>query len=186
MDLPGNPLPTGMRMRRAPLIWLADKARRDMLAEADARNPLETGGVLMGYRARRDEIVITAASGPGSRAVHTPTRFKPDHEHQLEWIAARYAASKGVETYLGDWHTHPGAKLAEPSWTDRRAATSIANCDEARADMPVMVIMAGEPGDWRLRAWTFETRPYLSFFSTRRFVERDLRPFASAEPPPIQ
>ena len=155
-----------------------------MFTEADARHPLETGGVLVGYRVRETEIVITAASGPGPQAVHAPTRFKPDHDHQVEWIAARYAASDGIESYLGDWHTHPGAKLAEPSWTDRRAATSIANCDEARADRPVMVIMAGEPGAWRSRAWTFEARGFLGFFSRRRFIERDVRPFALVEPSP--
>jgi integrative and conjugative element protein (TIGR02256 family) len=155
---------------RAPLIWVGADARRRMLEEADARYPNETGGVIVGYRAKLDEYVVTAVSGPGPRAVHAARKFNPDHDFQVDWLARRYAASNRVETYLGDWHTHPNATTAEPSWTDRRAAAAIADCPDARAAIPIMVIANGRAGDWRLHAWTFEARPVLAVFSLRRFV----------------
>jgi len=161
-------------VRSAPLIWLGADARRRMLDEAEARYPDETGGVIVGYRVGLDECVITAVSGPGPRAVHAATRFKPDHEFQVEWLAQRYAASKQVETYLGDWHTHPNATAAEPSWTDRRAAAAIADYADARATIPVMVIAKGRAGDWQLNAWRFEARPVLAVFTRRRFVRSSI------------
>src|SRR3546814_5208338 len=52
------------------------------------------------------------------------------------------------ETYLGDWHTHPGATVANPSRTDRSTARRIANAAEARAPNPATLILAGDTTSW--------------------------------------
>src|SRR3546814_7722918 len=108
-----------MHMRRQSLVWLSADAWLFMMGEADAKEPLETGGILAGYWANAREVVISAASGPGPDAVHLSHRFKPDPEYKETWISHRYLHTKGIATYLGDWHTTPGATTSNPSRTDR-------------------------------------------------------------------
>ena len=132
-----------------------------MADEASARYPLETGGVLAGYWVGPDELVIKAASEPGKEAVHRRYRFSPDHDHQLAWIAAGYEQTDGVETYLGDWHTHPGAQVAVPSAADSRTARRISEHKEARAPNPVLLILAGDQAGWTTFCWV--AQPKLRF-----------------------
>ena len=66
-------------------------------------------------------------------------------------IAEHYYASGRVETYLGDWHSHPngGGRLSS---LDRRTLAMIAGFDAARAPRPLMAVLhGGEP--WRLAIW---------------------------------
>src|SRR3546814_16749780 len=129
-----------------------------MMGEADGKEALETGGILGGYWANAREVVISAASGPGPDAVHLSHLFKPDPEYQETWISHRYLQTKGIETYLGDWHTHPGATVANPSRTDRSTARRIANAAEARAPNPVTLILAGDTTSWTPTAWIARLR----------------------------
>lgn len=90
-----------------PMAWLSCSAKQAIEAEATARFPQETGGVLMGYwDALGRDVVITTAIGPGPKARHGRTTFSPDHQYQLEAIARYYDTSGRRFTYLGDWHTH--------------------------------------------------------------------------------
>jgi integrative and conjugative element protein (TIGR02256 family) len=120
---------------------------------ASAKYPLETGGVLIGYTGGPggDEVVVAAITGPGPRARHAATAFEPDHEYQTGEIARIYRASGGVNTYLGDWHTHPAA-APDLSRRDKKTLTRIASHREARLDRPVMAIL-GESSQWTLKVW---------------------------------
>jgi integrative and conjugative element protein (TIGR02256 family) len=135
-----------------------------MVREARSKLPLETGGVLVGYWANADEAVIRRASGPGPDAEHFRHRFRPDHDYQTAWIAMHYRDSQGLETYLGDWHTHPGARTASPSWTDRSTARRIAACAEARAPRPLTLILAGNNAEWSPACWVAALKPVLGFW----------------------
>lgn len=142
------------------LLWLAEGVLRSMSREATRKLPLETGGVLVGYWVSADEAVVQDASGPGPEAQHFRHRFRPDHEYQSAWIARHYRKSQGIKTYLGDWHTHPGAKVASPSWADRSTAKRIALCAEARAPRPFTLILSGDEDAWSPSCWVADVSSF--------------------------
>jgi integrative and conjugative element protein (TIGR02256 family) len=132
----------------APALWWAQDALDAALTEADRAFPLETGGVLLGWRASTAEVVVTDVVGPGPAAEHHGIWFRPDADWQQEQIDARYSQSGRTVTYLGDWHTHPngGAALSRK---DLRTLRRIARHTAARTPQPVMAVLAGGP-EWRL------------------------------------
>lgn len=151
-----------------------------MVGEADIKEPFETGGILAGYWANAHEVVISAASGPGPNSMHLSHRFKPDSEYQEVWISNRYAQTRGVETYLGDWHTHPGATAAIPSWTDRVTARRIASAPEARASNPVILILTGTAVSWKPAAWVARLVPVIGPWSRLRMEKGEVRPYVGS------
>lgn len=139
-------------------LWVAENALAEMVTEAAARAPYETGGMLLGYispNTAPEDVVIEAVIGPGPDAAHYPTRFEPDSGWQQEELARAYADSRRITTYLGDWHTHPGG-VALPSRRDRRTARAIARSKAARMPRPFMVILASDDEGWRAAAYRFE------------------------------
>jgi integrative and conjugative element protein (TIGR02256 family) len=148
-----------------------------MVGEADMKEPLETGGILAGYWASAHEVVISAASGPGPNSLHLGHRFKPDPGYQEAWISNRYAQTKGAETYLGDWHTHPRATVAIPSWTDRLTARRIANAPEARAPHPVILILTGTGASWKPSVWVARLVPVIGSWCRLRMEKGEVRPY---------
>lgn len=134
-------------------IWLPVKIVESMKAEADSWYPLETGGILMGYRTDDfEDVVVTTFIGPGKNAVHKRYRFEPDTEWQIGRIQAIYEATNRMHTYLGEWHTHPKGSLSL-SILDRKTLSRIANSHETRAPTPIMAIMAGQPDEWKIGAY---------------------------------
>jgi integrative and conjugative element protein (TIGR02256 family) len=134
---------------------------------ANDKFPLETGGVLIGYvgGASGDDVVVVAITGPGPRAHHTAITFEPDHEYQTAEIARLYRSSKGVNTYLGDWHTHPRS-TADLSRRDKKTLNHIAAHRAARMRRPIMAIL-GEGSSWVLKAWRLVPGSVVGFRRTR-------------------
>lgn len=99
--------------------------------------PLETGGVLLGWRRGDDRIVVDVV-GPGRNALHGRTRFLPDHKWQDGEITRIFHATNGDIDYLGDWHTHPDGH-AMMSDEDSRTLARIAR----RVRGALMFILAG-------------------------------------------
>lgn len=134
-------------------VWFPINVIESMEAEARTWYPLETGGVLMGYRPQDSGgFVITTFIGPGVNAVHKRARFEPDTAWQLGRIQAIYEASSRTHTYLGEWHTHPKGSTAL-SFLDRSTLNKISKSREARAPTPIMAIMAGQPDKWKIEAY---------------------------------
>jgi integrative and conjugative element protein (TIGR02256 family) len=132
-------------------VWLHQAVHSSLLAQATVCAPEETGGLLLGYRTGRSEVVIADVIGAGPGATHRATRFVPDHDWQSAVLADRYAAADRRIEYLGDWHTHPGGTTSL-SPQDRQTLRAIAKHRAARCEVPVMVIAAG--GDpWALGVW---------------------------------
>jgi integrative and conjugative element protein (TIGR02256 family) len=122
-------------------VWIADSAISTILAEAADRAPLETGGMLVGYRGDdRPDLVVTAATGPGPRARHRRYTFAPDGRWQQRLLAAMYEESGRVTTYLGDWHSHPGGQPL-PSARDQKTARKVSRRPGARAPHPITLIL---------------------------------------------
>lgn len=131
-------------------VWMSCECLDLMQAEANDKFPLETGGVVTGYRSGAHQV-ITQVLGPGPGATHTAGGFFPDHDWQCAELDSIFAASQGATVYLGDWHTHPGGR-PKMSGIDRQTLLRIARHQEARAPQPLMIIGAGNDvkgWDWR-------------------------------------
>lgn len=143
-------------------FWLKQEVGAQIADEASACYPLESGGVLMGYWADSTNVVATAYIGPGPNADHRKNEFTPDDSWQTQRIADHYTASGRMDTYLGDWHSHPDAIDHRISWKDRITLWRIACHAPAHAPIPLMVITTGTPNKWSVSAWIGEPRFILS------------------------
>jgi integrative and conjugative element protein (TIGR02256 family) len=170
-------LPGDVRLRRRALVWLAPTALQQMWAEADARGPAETGGMLLGYKTTApdiDEYVVVEVVGPGPDAVHHTHHFHPDGAWQQRFLEQHYERSGRVTTYLGDWHTHPGSSAA-PSSRDQRCARRIARCRSSRNRHPLMVILGGRG--------TERWQPLAFRYTRARLRQVELRPLRRGRVP---
>ncbi len=128
-------------------IWLAFAAIEQITRLAESYSPLETGGVLMGWRSGPNRVVA-AIIGPGPRALHGRHMFLPDHEWQVGQIDLAFAASKGDLDYLGDWHTHPDG-VAALSALDRKTLHKLGR----KTPDAIMAIAAPIEAGWEIAAW---------------------------------
>lgn len=136
-----------------PIVMLPWRLVEGCLQEIDATFPQESGGVLMGQQRPQGEICVDEVVGPGPNARHQRYSFEPDLDWQRARIAERYARTGGKSTYLGDWHSHPGASHGGLSNTDRKALKTIIRAPEAQCPRPLMIIFWGAPDAWFLSAW---------------------------------
>lgn len=122
--------------------------------------PLETGGVLLGYRSGSSAVVTDLIHG-GPKALRTRAEFRPDGEWQAQKIAERYAESGYVTTYLGDWHSHPVGRVG-PSSRDLSTAEKISTTRDAGTVEPLMLILAASTeGSWQTGAFIFRGRTFV-------------------------
>lgn len=163
---PGVHLP--LAFDRDCTLWIGKRELERVWAEAVEKAPLETGGILMGYW-DGDNGLVTHVVGPGSEATHREQSFAPDYPYHRRMAAEIYERSGRTETYLGDWHTHPGSG-AYMSADDRATAQRIAADQEARCVEPVMMILGLGPIE--LKAWRYG--PGL-IWPVRRFTRCRLR-----------
>ncbi|MCE5311437.1 MAG: Mov34/MPN/PAD-1 family protein [Acidobacteriales bacterium] len=133
--------------------WVAESVLQTMRNEAHRRFPVESGGVLIGYWAKQ-QVIIVAATAPGPDAHHTSARYVPDQAHDEQQVAQAYNASRRRYIYLGDWHTHPNQDpyLSED---DCRTLAHIAAHGPARATVPIMIVLGGGPSDWYAKVWRY-------------------------------
>lgn len=107
-----------MKAKKEKIVWLKKSVLEMIMDEMNKWYPNETGGVLIGYW-NENQPVITQLIDGGPNAVRSKTSFIPDHKYQVDVISKIYKSSNRIETYLGDWHTHPDAK-AYLSSTDKK------------------------------------------------------------------
>lgn len=146
-----------------------------MRSDAAEKYPLETGGVLVGYWASSSELVITRSLAAGPKAKHERSAFSPDQRYQEREIARIYSASDGVESYLGDWHTHPGQQRPVLSRKDRSTLRLIAATPEARASTAVTMILGGSGEEWHARVWTGRVKPIFRVFDRLALADCELK-----------
>jgi integrative and conjugative element protein (TIGR02256 family) len=128
------------RRRRlsAGLLWLPRSAVEQMREQADARAPLEHGGMLLGWESD-GQLVVSRLVGAGPHAKASRNSFAADGAWQQVQLERIYAASGRTVTYLGDWHSHPHGSR-RPSKRDRETAAGIARHRGSRASEPVTLI----------------------------------------------
>jgi integrative and conjugative element protein (TIGR02256 family) len=114
--------------RSAPSIYVRADAHETIAAETAKRLPLETGGIILGYR-EGDNLVIThalAVDGGGA----TKDRYVRDDVRanaRLEEFLADRAEDDPIG-YVGEWHSHPAP--SGPSTIDRNAMRAAAKVAE--------------------------------------------------------
>lgn len=135
-------------------LWLARSTYGEMSELANQSFPLETGGMLLGYEADGGDIVVKSIIGPGPKARHRRYRFRPDAEYQQAELTTHHLRTRGQETYLGDWHTHPQG-IPELSWIDKRTLAKIARTPSSGIANPLMAILGGDVNEWEFFAVRF-------------------------------
>jgi integrative and conjugative element protein (TIGR02256 family) len=138
-------------MLTTKFLWIAESALRQMRELACQFQPLETGGVILGYDTMSEGAVITTVVGPGPQAKHRRLRFRPDYDYQQAEMEKHFASTQGRETYLGDWHTHPSGACVL-SRLDKRVLARIARTPSSGTDNPIMVILADGQPAWYIHA----------------------------------
>lgn len=132
-------------------VWLTTTVSNALRNEAMRRFPLETGGMLLGWR-RDNDCIIAGAIGPGPEARHRPSSFDPDHDWQMKRFHAAFSQSGGDLDYLGDWHTHPRGSGAL-SVRDRRTLAQVCR----RVPRALMAVLSGPDARiWEFSCWRGE------------------------------
>ena len=154
-------------------IWIAEHVLATMRTDGRLFHPLETGGILLGWRSGHDKI-IAQVRGAGPNALHGRSRFLPDHRWQMREIEDAFRNSDGDLDYLGDWHTHPDG-MADMSDEDERTLMRIAR----RVRQPIMLILANSSNwDWSYGCWLGQRK--LAFLRQRGEIVRvDLQTFTT-------
>ncbi|WP_267389788.1 Mov34/MPN/PAD-1 family protein [Sphingomonas sp. GC_Shp_3] len=130
-------------------IWISEAVWDAMRKEGERLHPLETGGMLLGWRDGEDRVV-TGMVGAGPAAKHGRFAFLPDHDWQIKQLREAFQTTAGDLDYLGDWHTHPDG-IAAMSALDHKTFRCIAK----QVRKPAMLIAAGGPGKWVATAWVW-------------------------------
>lgn len=123
-----------------------------LAVESERMVGVETGGVLAGFiDPRLDALVIVAASGPGSRALHLPALFNRDPAYCQAWLDKLAAASSGRVDFVGEWHKHREPDPT-PSPTDRDTFTRLAaNADCHLTRIALLIAGTAAVGRWPRR-----------------------------------
>jgi integrative and conjugative element protein (TIGR02256 family) len=129
-------------------VFVTKRVLAQISAQGDAHAPLETGGVLLGWRDSEDKV-IAGLIGPGPQALHGRHAFMPDHEWQVQEIHRAFKESNGDLDYLGDWHTHPGgvAAMSMPDWSTLSRMVR-------KNRGAIMLIAASDDSQWVFGSWT--------------------------------
>lgn len=135
-------------------VWILRNVFDRIVQEAERKAPLETGGLLIGYRSADDiHLVVMDMIGPGPKAKHRKWTYKPDYGFHREEVKKVYDETGGMHTYLGDWHSHP-TDSAYLSLLDKRALRNIACFPDNFIDRPIMLVLGrGSNGEWTPGTW---------------------------------
>jgi integrative and conjugative element protein (TIGR02256 family) len=102
--------------------------------------PVETGGVLAGFKDDKGNIIIKKASGPGPKAVQTSLTFEKDIEFCQNFLNEIYSINSKI-VYVGEWHSHP-SNNNKPSHTDLKSLSDIAEQKDYLTEIPIMIIFS--------------------------------------------
>lgn len=155
----------------AEKCWIDTQAMMSIIAEANSKYPLETGGMLIGYRKGSDAIV-TDVVGPGPNAIHKKLFFEHDNNWQRKQADELFYATDGQLRYLGDWHSHPDGPV-QTSSLDLQTVKLIRNTPEALTPNPLMLIIGGDFSKyavWELADDILRSLPIKGFTFNRAYL----------------
>ncbi|WP_404434206.1 SAVED domain-containing protein [Microbacterium lacus] len=130
--------------RSAPSIDVSVDAHETIASETAKRLPLETGGILLGYREKDNVVIAHALVVDGGGA--TKDRYVRDdvraNERLAEFLADR--AEDDPIGYVGEWHSHPAP--SGPSTIDRNAMRGAAKATDG--SIALLVLTPGDIGGY--------------------------------------
>lgn len=125
-----------------------------LIEESVRAFPNETGGMLVG-RLEGNCALITDATGPGPKALHSPSLFQRDGDYSQVVLDNIVVKSDGLNDYIGEWHSHP--VRCSPSAKDRAAMRWVANNANYAASCPLMALCTHQStGIWYLTFFVLE------------------------------
>lgn len=136
-------------------VWIKTNLYDKLFKESKDWLPLETGGMLLGYKDIYKDIIITNLIDAGPNANHGSSSFIPDGEYQQSELSKIYTKSKSIITYLGDWHSHP-YNHSYMSWRDRKTIRKIAKTETSREPNPIFIIIGTIPSE--AKCWRFNKK----------------------------
>lgn len=130
-------------MFNIPKVFVLSSVLEKIRRESSLFLLRETGGIIIGYRTKQLDIVITHVSGPGPKAVHYFCNFDIDHEYAQYALDYIFDETEGELSFLGDWHTHP---LMSTSLSDRDKMTikDIASNKNFMCEKPLAIVFRPE------------------------------------------
>jgi len=139
-----------------PTLWLTDEVLSEIYDLAAQAVPHETGGMLLGWRNEHtNDVAVCAQIGPGPKAQHAPTSFRPDGPWQQRQLRRQYREGGRIVTYLGDWHVHPEGAL-ELSGEDTATMLRIARKRSSRTPRPVFGLLVTNAAGFQFAAWQLD------------------------------
>ncbi len=114
-----------------------------MIDIADSATPIETGGILLGYRSGRSVRVVGAAEVADPDATAASFVLRRDAaQARLDEIRSFFPGGSPVG-FVGDWHVHP--QDSPPSSVDRRSITRLGRRYRRRV---VSIVIVREHTGW--------------------------------------
>jgi proteasome lid subunit RPN8/RPN11 len=134
-----------MKLRRPPpSVQIENGALPDICVTAQERMPLETGGILLGWRDIDCIHVARFIEVRDPNAQHG--KYQRDHaaaQAALHLARADFHPDS-LLGYVGEWHTHPA--LQPPSRQDRKELRAIGR----RSAQPVaMIVLSSDGANWQ-------------------------------------
>lgn len=96
-------------MSNCKCVVFSDRAYNDIVVETKKKNPLETGGILLGHILDNGIWVVMEVLPPGPKSIFEYAYFEYD-EQFVNYLAQSKATEYEQElNLLGLWHRHPGS-----------------------------------------------------------------------------
>lgn len=100
---------TAEECEKCKRVVLSDRAYVSMLAEALSRDPLETGGVLLGHFDADGTWYVVEATDPGLDTFHSTVHNEMDDKYYNHLYPVLSRLYKNELRLVGLWHRHPGS-----------------------------------------------------------------------------
>jgi len=111
------------------IVVFSNKAYNAIINETFRKDPVETGGILMGHVLSNGCWIVMEVIPPGLKAIHQRAYFEYDTEfvnYMANSVSKQYKMELDV---LGLWHRHPGS-MDVFSGTDDGTNTTFANLSD--------------------------------------------------------
>lgn len=138
------------------LIYIRESLINSIIDQTLFSEPLETGGMLLGYIEQRNYYVVDLVDA-GPEAVHEREYFLPDGKYQQPILEQKFFESNGKVTFLGDWHSHPNAD-SYLSNLDMKTLKNISEDEGAQIACPIFIIIGTTP--FKIRGFQYENGKY--------------------------
>ncbi len=95
--------------QKCEVVIFSDRAYQDIKNETYDKDPVETGGLLLGYVLEGGHWVVVEVIPPGNNSTHRYAYLEYDEslaKRVVDQIAGKYEQKLGL---LGLWHRHPGS-----------------------------------------------------------------------------